>query len=306
MVAYKEWSRKASSGEGEIFRREWMPEQPRAILQIAHGMAEHSGRYRAFAEFLAESGFVICMEDHAGHGPHAVKKGHFADKNGWECVVRDMKILMDEVAGEHPGLPLLLMGHSMGSFLSRSYIIRYGEELAGCILMGTMGPNPAVRLGRAIARVQMKVKGPRARSPLLGALSTGPYNRHIKHPVNRNAWISTDEQVARDFEADENAGFVFTTAGYYDMFSGLLEVNGKDWAGKVPRDLPIFLLAGQEDAVGNYGKGVEQVAEMLWESDHEHVTLKLYPGLRHELINEVNKEEVYRDILDWLNGVLAK
>ena len=306
MAAYKEWFRKASSGEGEIFCREWRPEQPLAILQIAHGMAEHSGRYQVFAAFLAENGFLVCMEDHAGHGPHAQIKGHFANKDGWEHVLTDMKGLMDEVSAEHPQLPLLLMGHSMGSFLARSYIIRYGEKLSGCILMGTAGPMGAVRWGKGIAKLQMMLEGPRVPSPLLAAMATGPYNRRIKHPVNRSAWICSGERVALDFEADPHCAFIFTAAGYYDMFTGLLEINSKEWAEKVPRDMPIFLLAGEEDAVGNYGKGVREVAKMLEETGHDRVTLKLYPGLRHELINEVRKEEVYQDILHWLNAALAK
>lgn len=302
MVTKREWQRPASSGDGEIFSRLWVAEEPRAVLQIAHGMAEHSARYDEFASFLAEQGFAVCMNDHAGHGPTARVQGHFADRDGWEHVVRDMKNLMDAVAGEYPKLPMFLMGHSMGSFLSRSYIIRYGESLTGCILAGTMGPNPAVAWGRRVAALQKAVLGPTSRGRLLNKLAFGGYNRRIANPVNENAWLSTVDDVAREYTRDKDCGFAFTAAGYYDLFTGLLEVNGSDWAQRVPKALPVFLIAGDEDPVGDYGKGPYKVFESLQAAGLSDVQLKLYPGMRHELLNEADKYLVYQDILTWLNA----
>lgn len=301
-VVYTEWTREASGGEGPILNRLWRPEAPVAVLQIAHGMAEHSGRYRDVAVYLSGQGYAVCLEDHAGHGSGARTKGHFGDENGWEGVLTDMKGLMDDVCAQCPDVPVFLMGHSMGSFLARSYIARYGGSLSGCILMGTMGPNPAVKFGKAVAWALKKLWGPRATSPFLQKLATGGYNRRISHPVNKNAWISSVDEVAIAFDGGEDTDFPFTAAGYYDLFSGLEEISGRDWARRAPKALPILLLAGEEDPVGSYGKGPRKVYDMLRNSGHKDVEITLYPQARHELLNERNKEQVYQDILNWLDG----
>lgn len=298
---YTEWFREASGREGPILNRLWRPEAPVAVVQIAHGMAEHSGRYIDFARYLSGQGYAVCLEDHAGHGPAAKTKGHFGDKDGWEGVLTDMKRLMDDVGAQCPNRPLFLLGHSMGSFLARSYMTRYGESLAGCILMGTMGPNPAVKVGKAIARAQMALRGPRHTSPSLQKLAMAGYNRRIPHPVNKNAWISSVDEVAVAFDGGEDTDFPFTAAGYHDLFCGLTEISGPDWAEKVPKALPTLLLAGEEDPVGGYGKGPRRVYDMLREHGLEDVKMILYPQARHELLNERIKEQVYLDILAWLN-----
>lgn len=303
-TAYKEWTRPASSGEGEIFSRSWTGEFPRAVIQLVHGMAEHSGRYDHFARFLAANGFAVCANDHAGHGMSARQQGYFAARNGWEHVVQDLNALMDEAAGEHPGLPLFLLGHSMGSFLSRSYLARYGERLSGCILCGTMGENPGIRAGKALAAMQCRLRGPKSAGRLLDKIATGSYNSRIKNPVNSAAWLSTVDQVCLDFAADAMCGFPFTASGYYDLFTGLAEITSPQWAARVPQNLPIFLVAGEEDPVGSYGEGPKQVASWLREAGVKQVSLKLYPGMRHEILNEKDKEQVYADLLGWLQGLL--
>lgn len=300
-VEVKEWFRPASSGWGQIFSRRWLGEDPKAVLVMAHGMAEHSGRYDHFARFLAENGFAVYMNDHAGHGRSAQIKGHFADKNGWEHVVSDLNALMDQAGEAHPGLPLLLMGHSMGSFLARSFLIRYGQRLRGCVLCGTMGKNPGVPAGKALSAVQMKVLGPRSRGEKLNSLATAGYNRRIENPVNASAWLSTDDSVCKAFEADPLSNFAFTAAGYHDLFTGLEEISSPQWAQKVPQDLPVFLIAGEQDPVGNYGQGPRQVADWLLAAGVRNVQMKLYPGMRHEVLNEKGKEQVYADVLAWLN-----
>ncbi|MDR2607498.1 MAG: lysophospholipase [Treponema sp.] len=300
MIENKTWMRKASSGEGEIFSQLWQGSRPKAVLQIAHGMAERSSRYKDFATFLAGKGYVVCAEDHAGHGSHAVLKGFFAEKDGWECVLKDMKALMDEASGRYPGLPVFLLGHSMGSFLARSYITRYGEGLSGCILSGTMGPNPALGVASLLSSIQKKLKGPRSTAYLISNLSMGPYNKRIKNPVNHCAWLSTVDQVCIDYANDETCGFVFTAGAYYDMFNALKEINSPSWPLQIPKDLPVYFFAGDEDPVGDYGKGVEKVYRAVKAAGVKDVSLKLYKGGRHEMLNEANKEEVYRDTLEWL------
>ncbi len=301
MVERKNWKRPASSGEGEIFSQMWCGDKQRAVVQIAHGMAEHSERYDHFASFLAGHGYVVCMNDHAGHGPHAEVKGHFADEDGWEHVVRDMKNLMDEVAGQHAGLPVFLMGHSMGSFLSRSYITRY-NGLDGCILSGTMGKNGALGLGKLFASIIKATRGKKHTSPFLQKLSTGGFNKRIQDPISENAWLSTVDEVVAAYDADAHCGFAFTAGGYYDLFTGMQEVTAPQWAANVPDDLPIYLFAGDEDPVGNYGEGPQMVYDALKNTGQADVQIKLYPGKRHEMINESNRDEVYQDVLDWLEA----
>lgn len=302
-VTVKEWFRPASSGWGQIFSRSWLGDRPpKAVLLIAHGMAEHSGRYDHFARFMAEHGFAVYMNDHAGHGRSAQIKGHFADSNGWEHVVKDLHALYAQAVEAHPGLPVFLFGHSMGSFLSRSYIIRYGQELTGCALCGTMGKNPGGSLGKAIAAAQVKLRGPRSKGEMISRLTGADYNKRIENPVNSSAWLSTDDKVCKAFEADPLSHFPFTAAGYRDMFTGLSEISSLQWAQRVPKELPVFLIAGEEDPVGAYGEGPRQVAEWLREAGLEQVELKLYPGMRHEVLNEIGKEQVYEDVLGWLNA----
>ena len=300
-VEVKEWFRPASSGWGRIFSRRWVDGAPRALLVIAHGMAEHSGRYGHFARFLAENGFAVYMNDHAGHGRSAQIKGHFADENGWEHVVSDLKTLTGQAMEDYPGLPVLLMGHSMGSFLARSYLIRYGQGLRGCVLCGTMGKNPGVPAGKALAGLQLRLLGPHSRGDRLNALATAGYNRRIESPVNASAWLSTDDSVCRDFEADPLSNFPFTAAGYRDLFTGLGEISSLQWARQVPKELPVLLIAGDQDPVGRYGEGPRQVADWLLGAGLRDVRLKLYPGMRHEVLNEKGKEQVCADVLAWLN-----
>lgn len=313
-IVRKEWKRPASSGNGEIFSRSWEKafsgeageKGPKAVIVIAHGMAEHSARYDRFAGFLAEHGYAVYMNDHAGHGRSAQVKGHFADQNGWVSVVEDLNALMDEGEKEHPGVPLFLMGHSMGSFLSRSFLIRHGGRLSGCVLCGTMGKNPGVKPGKMLASLQCKILGPRSRGKLIDKLAFGGYNKGIENPVNKFAWLCTLNEVCEAYAKDEFCGFAFTAAGYRDLFTGLEEVSSPQWAEKVPKNLPVYLLAGDRDPVGNYGKGPRQVAEALKAAGLKNVKLKLYPGARHELLNEACKEQIYQDVLDWLEPLCRK
>ncbi|GHU99015.1 hydrolase [Spirochaetia bacterium] len=306
MIHEKQWYREASGGEGELFSRVWADEAPKAVLQIAHGMAEHSERYTEFATLLAENGYAVCMEDHAGHGPHTKNKGFFAEKDGWLSVVNDMKGLMDEVTAQYPGLPVFLMGHSMGSFLARSYIVRYGDELSGCILSGTMGPNPILKVAKLLSAITAVCKGKRAEAKLIGAITGGANQGKFKNEGSPFAWLTTEKAEVQKYEDDPFCGFVFTVAGYGDLFDGILEITAPGWANRVPKSLPVYIYSGEDDPVGDYGKGVKQVFEALKACYVEDVEIKLYRGGRHEMHNEVNKQEVYADVLAWLDKKAAK
>jgi alpha-beta hydrolase superfamily lysophospholipase len=300
-VGEKQWKRPAARGEGEIFSRVWAVDEPHAVLQIAHGMAEYSDRYEHFARFLASHGYAVGMNDHAGHGRSAETLGYFAETNGLNYVVEDMKALMDELTTQYAGLPTFLLGHSMGSFLARKYITLYGLELSGCLISGTMGANKALGLGKMMAGIQKKMKGAKSDGKLLTLIAFGSYNKRIKDPVNEYAWLSTEDSVCIDFAKDPLCNFRFTAGGFYDLFTLIEEVNAPDWAAKVPTSLSLHLFAGMEDPVGAYGRGPQEVYDALAATGHADLLLNLYPDGRHEMINEVNRCEVYEDVLAWLD-----
>lgn len=305
-IQVKEWTRPASSGEGEIFSRMWAPESPKAVLMIAHGMAEHSARYDAFARHLAQQGWVVCMNDHAGHGRSAATPGFFAQQNGWDCVVRDLHALLRQVSALYPGLPLCMMGHSMGSFLTREYITRWGSELSACVICGTMGKNPGLTPGILLSKLQCAVKGPKSPGKLLDKMSTGSFYKKFENPVNEFAWLSANRQNCIDYANDPHCGFLFTASAFHDLFTGAKAVMGAQWAARVPRSLPVLVVAGAEDPVGANGKGPAQVADWLKQAGLADVQLILYPGMRHEILNESNRQTVFQDISGWLNQHLAE
>lgn len=300
----KEWLRKASNGVGEIYSAMYIGEEQRALVHIVHGMREYSGRYEDFARFLTEHGYVVVMEDHQGHGHSARISGHFGDKDGWKYILQDLKKLTDEAHRRYPGLPIFMLGHSMGSFLVRSYVVQYPEQLDALLLSGTMGSNPTMRLMLAFARLQKLCFGPRHKGRLLQFISGKVSNRRIDRPVNGAAWLSRSEQVCLAHRHDRLICDVFSLASYIEMFKAILRINRQSWFVRVPR-IPIYIFSGSEDPIGNYGRGPSEVCERLRASGHE-ATLKLYPGARHETLNELNKDEVYRDVLAWLDTQLAR
>ena len=305
-IQTKEWMRTASSGNEDIMSKLWVGDEKRAIVQIAHGMAEHIERYDDFARFLVARGFVVCMNEHAGHGAHAETLGYFAETDGAAHLVNDMKTLQDEMVKEYPYVPVFLLGHSMGSFLARKYITLYGDTLNGCILSGTSGPNSAVGFGKLLASIQKKIRGPKSEGKLLTKIAFGSYLKNIEDPINKDAWVSSDEEICTAYNEDSYCGFTFTAGGFYDLFCLLEEINKNEWFEKVPKSLPIYMFSGEEDPVGEYGKGVMLVFEKLKDAGIEDIKLQLYPGGRHEMLNEVNKDKVYEDTLNWLIIHLVK
>jgi len=298
----KEWLRSASSGLEDIMSVRWSGESPRAVIQLAHGMAEHTARYDDFASFLVSKGFAVYMNEYAGHGRHAKILGYFAENNGMDYVIADIKSLEETARQENPGLPVFIMGHSMGSFIVRKYITIYGAGLAGCILSGTAGKNKAVGGGLLVASLQKKIKGPTSTGKMLTAMSFGSYTKKIENPVNAHAWLSRDDEICRAYKDDKYCGFKFTASGFYDLLTLLKEINAKGWEEKVPKTLPVYLFAGAEDPVGDYGNGVIEVYERLKKTGLEDLNCKLYPGGRHEMLNELNKQEVYGEVIEWLDA----
>ena len=279
-------------------------EDPKAVIQIVHGMAEYIDRYDEFARYLVERGFVVCAEDHVGHGGSAIDAddfGHMPLKGGKNIVVGDVHTLHRMVARAFPDVPYVLYGHSMGSFIARAYIARYGDELDACVLSGT-GNVPAnlSKMGNTLARFIASIKGDHYRSKLIDNMGAGAYGKKIENARTPLDWLSTDDAVVDAYIADDMCGFMFTVGGYATLLDLTAEVVTPECAEKVPKDLPVFLVAGDGDPVGDMGEGVKAAAELLRTAGVETVDCKIYEGMRHEIHNEIGKEQVYDDIATWI------
>lgn len=296
----------SATGICEIKFKIWQPEEPRICLQIIHGMAEHIARYDAFARFLAENGVLVYGMDLAGHGK-SIREGEpygfFGEKDGWDHLIADNITMHDMVLKDYPALPRVLFGHSMGSFLARTYAGRRGQDFNAFIFSGTAGSNPAISIAKAIAKSAIRKGNGKQENHTLNKLGFGSYNKQFKPQRTPFDWLSRDNASVDRYIEDPLCGFVFTSCGFYDLFSGLSEISARTWAERVPNK-PILLFSGTQDPVGNNGKGVRQVYRRLKKNGHEPC-LKLYEGGRHEMLNEINRDEVYRDVLLFLESVAA-
>lgn len=298
-----ESSFRSADGRSNIHYEVWKPEkEPVCVLQIIHGMSEYVGRYAAFAEFLNSYGVLVCGEDHIGHGHSAEPKdyGYMGKGGGWENIVEDVHTLRGMMQKDYPGIPYVMMGHSMGSFLIRAYLQKHQEGLAAAIIMGTGGKNPAAGAGLFITKLVRKLKGDYHRSAFLTKTAFGSYLDRIPDARTNNDWLSRDTAVVDAYIADPMCGFVFTTSGYQELMEVLIQINTKEWYASIAKDLPIMVIAGAEDPVGAYGAGPKEVADGLKAAGCKDVQLKLYDGMRHEILNEIGKEQVMYDLKDFI------
>ena len=279
--------------------------RPRGIIVIAHGMAEHASRYARFAASAVEEGYVVLAGDHRGHGATAAPDGFgfVAEQDGWDTVVADMSTVMDAARRAWPDVPVFLMGHSWGSFLARDLAARRGGDLAGLILLGTgSGVGALTRPATAICAGESRLRGPRHPSRLLNALAFGPYQRHFAPNRTEADWISRDAKEVDRYVADPWCGFVCTSSFFRDLVAGQGAVNTASHAAAVPADLPMLLASGDRDPVGAMGRGVQRAATLYRRAGVREVSVLLYPGGRHELLNETNRDQVTGDILTWIDG----
>lgn len=304
-IIRKEYTVHSLSGLADIFVRCWYPDDGvKAVFQMTHGMAEHGERYEEFASRLCAKGFAVCVHDHEGHGKSVRNNselGYFGDNGGWNVLVEDTKTVTNLIENEFPDVPLVYYGHSMGSFIAREYIRRFGNNprLKAVVICGTSGSNPGAAAGIILSNLISKVKGTKFKSELINKIAFGTYLKKIPAPRTAFDWLSYDNSIVDKYVADPLCGFLFSTAGYKDLFTLLKTVSAEDWYEQVPKTLPILLTAGEEDPVGAYGKGVREVYTKLKNQGCYDITLKLYPGMRHEIHNEVNREQVYEDIGEW-------
>lgn len=278
----------------------------KGIIQIVHGMAEHTDRYLEVAGFLCDAGYAVIMHDHAGHG-RSVKSdadnGFFAEKDGWLALVDDVYEVTKLARKTFPDKKLIIWGHSMGSFITRKFIAKYKNAADAAIICGTSGSNPGAAIGIGLANCICKLKGAKTPSPMINNIAFGTYNKKFEGNTGFE-WLSVNEENVKKYVADPKCGFLFTASGYRDLFHVLKDVSSKTWYNEVPKDMPIKMISGEDDPVGAYGKGVMEVYDKLKASGHTKVTVKLYKGLRHEIHNEESRWDVYADIRDFAETIV--
>lgn len=287
-VAYSVWS-----PEGEV----------RAILQISHGMCEYVGRYAEFAAFLTAHGIAVCGNDHLGHGRTAASDDElgYIPRGGADMLVEDLHTMSGIARERFPGVPLFLLGHSMGSFIMRLYLTKYGSELDGGIIMGTGGPGNPTALGKLLATLCSIGNGGHSRPKLIQSIAFGSYDKHFGGETVPNAWLSRNTENREKYAKDKYcSSFIFTAAGFHTLFDMIGRVSAKSWAAGLVKDTPLLVTSGEDDPVGGYGEGVREVYRRIVDAGVRDVTLTLYPDDRHEILNELDREQVYLDILSWL------
>lgn len=293
----------SANGVNRIHVVFWRPEgEVKAVVQLSHGMVEYVERYAALAEYLNERGIAFIGNDHLGHGKSVASKkdyGYFAKENGDTAVLSDLHMVTQKIKTMFPGVPVILLGHSMGSFFARRYVTVHGEEIAGAIIMGT-GYQPAfiTSLGGIVASLIMKVKGERCRSSLMYQMMLGGYNKRFR-TEGQNAWLSKETENVRRYNKDPLCSFRFTASACRDFMHLLTELAKHKDFDKIPKDLPVLFIAGEDDPVGDFGKGVKKAYKEYVALGMNDVSLKLYPGLRHEILNEAEKERVFGDIYEY-------
>ena len=305
MPSFQEFTFTSSTGMNRIRAKKYLPDgEAKAIVQIAHGIAEHIDRYAEFMEFLAGNGYIVVANDHLGHGKSIngpEDLGFFAARDGWNYVLRDMEKLHDRTGKEHPGVPYVMFGHSMGSFLTRTYLIRYPGKYDAAILSGTgHQAKPMVLGGYALASAAVKLYGPRKVGDKLNSIAFGAYNKGFENPRTAFDWLSRDEAQVDKYIADPLCGFVATVSLFRDMMGGIKFITDQKNINTMSRTQPVYFMSGDCDPVGDNGKGVERAYKAFCDAGLHDVMIRLYPGGRHEMLNEVNKYDVYQDILSWL------
>lgn len=300
----KEFTFPSTDGRTKIHAISWAPVgEVKAVLQILHGMVEYIDRYHEFATYLAKQGICVVGHDHLGHGQSVNNKGeygYFPLPDGNKLVVGDIHKLRLMTEKEYPNVPYFMMGHSMGSFLLRQYLTMHSDGLAGAVIMGT-GHQPKIILqaGQLVCKLTAMFKGWKCRSQLVNNLSFGSYNKKFEPAETSKDWITSYKPIRDKYVSDPLTSFTFTVGGYYQMFEGMKVLDTKGSVDKIRKDLPVFFVAGADDPVGEFGKTVQLVFEKYKNAGIQDVSIKLYEGDRHEILNETDREQVYEDLYHW-------
>lgn len=297
-----------SCGAGVIHGCRWEPEgKVRGVVQIIHGIAEYAQRYEPFARYLNKLGYLVVAEDHMGHGKSGGKgtvRGYF--HGGWFSAVEDSYQLMQSTHAEFPDVPYVLFGHSMGSFMTRTLLIRHPDcPLSGAVICGTgWMPEAVIQAGLAMAKLSCRMGEDSGTSDGLHKMMFGAYNRKVEHPRTAFDWLNRDAKQVDAYIADPMCGFQETVGLARDMLGGMLFNQKAEHLQKMRKDLPVHFVAGGDDPVGDYGKGVRKTADKFRKAGMERVSCKIYPLCRHEILNEINKQEIFEDISQVIDGFI--
>lgn len=296
------------AGDGHsIPVRIWTPQDsPRGIIQVLHGLGEHGGRYERFARKAAEKSLALCVHDHRGHGAKAAPAGHFADRKGWRKVLDDSTAVHGMLTGRFAGLPIVLLGHSMGSFIAQYCALEIGSGLAGMILSGSSWPSRLRTLpGTLVAQIEILRHGKRGYSPLLQKFGFGTFNSRFAPARTEFDWLSRDEAEVDRYVEDPLCGGPFTCALWRDMLGALWQLGSDATLTQIRADLPILITGGADDPVGG-DRGMGSLAMHYAQTGHQRIKVKIYAGGRHEMLNETNRDDVMRDWLGWIEATIDR
>ncbi len=292
-----------TDSEGVFIRcYKWLPQgEPVAVVQIVHGMAEHAKKYNAFAEFLNSHSIAVYAHDHRGHGETIFDNdfGYYG-KGGFNLAVENTYKVTKIIKADFPDVPNYIFGHSMGSFVTQRFIQKHGTDVDKCVLCGSNGPDFVLSIGgRIVAKIVTLFKGDRYYSPFLDKMAFGSYNKKTKNSTNKD-WLTRDDSKVDKYVKDPLCGRIVTASFFYELSKGMSQIFYKRNLKNIPKDLPVFIISGDMDPVGKYGKGVKKLFETYKKEGLKNISMKLYEGARHELINEINKEEIMNDVYDFL------
>lgn len=286
----------------------WLPDgKIKGIVQILHGMVEYIDRYDDFARYLCNLGFAVAGDDHRGHGFTAGEEnlGKVPDGHTYFDTVDDAIILTDYLQSKYPDVPTIVFGHSYGSFLAQGYIQQNSDKINGCILCGSARmDNSDVKMGRKVANMQFKLYGKDKPANLIRKLSFGGYDKPFKHEKRKNAWLNRDVDACEKYNNDKFCNYTMSIGFYKYFFDGLIKIYEQERLDKINKDLPLFIISGDKDPVGNMGKLVRELYDLYVDNGIKNVKIKLYNNARHEILNELNKAEVYQDVSDWIKEVI--
>lgn len=306
MIKKEEITYDSRDNETKIHAIRWIPRKGeiKGVLQIVHGMVEHIDRYDDFANYLAEKGFVVVGNDHLGHGASVKQdsdRGYFCKKDGETILVRDVHRLKKLTQKAFPGKPYFILGHSMGSFITRKYIMEYGKGIDGAIIMGTGSkPEHLLKLGVCLTKVLSKIHGEKYRSKFINNRAFGSFNNQFSSVRTEHDWLTKDAKQVDAYESDERNNFIFTLNGYETLFKIFIYIQKEENFANVRKDLPVFFMSGAEDPVGDRGEGVKKAYELLKRVGYSNLDIKLYEDDRHEILNESDRDVVYKDLENWI------
>ncbi len=276
---------------------------PHAVLQISHGMCEYIERYEkeGFVSALCNKGIVVCGNDHLGHGPTVPddKLGYFTD---YERLTEDLHILNGIVKKRYPSLPYILFGHSMGSFVARDYVTKF-DDIDGAVFSGTTAGDQPLGAAKALASLICKLKGEHHRSKLLDKLAFGSYNKGFENEKDKVSWLTRDASVRQHYTNDKYCGFMFTTVAMRELFKLLISISNGEWVEKVPISLPVFIVSGDKDPLADGGEGIKELYCALEDHEMNELKMKLYPESRHEIYNDLSRDEAFADLIEWVKEV---